>query len=127
MKSNKEILDEFGKFIVEDCIDPGINNLSSMRIKENPPIIFKEYVDLFKKLDENEFKVLKKYLTVSLQSMTFNILKIFEEHENFKIIYEENGMQINLTEISEMLKSEPLGEKGWIARFSKEIDQGQIL
>jgi len=35
------------------------------------------------------------------------------------LIYEENGQQINLVEISEMLKAEPLGENGWIERFSK--------
>lgn len=127
MKSDKEILDKFGKFIVEDCIDAGIGNLSSLRVKENPPIIFKEYVELFKKLDESEFKILKKYLTISLESMTFNILKIFEEHENFKIVYEENGTQINLVEISEMLKAEPMGKDGWIAKFSKEVNKDEIM
>ena len=49
----------------------------------------------------------------------FNFLKLFEEHECFKLIYEENGKQINLVEISEMLKAELLGENGWIERFSK--------
>lgn len=127
MRNNKEILDQFGRFIVQDCIDPGIGNLSSLRTKENPPIIFKDYVELFKKLDENEFKVLKKYLTTSLESITFNILRVFEENEDFKIIYEENGKQINLVEISEMLKAEPMGENGWVSRFSKLIDKDEIM
>ncbi|OYX85783.1 MAG: hypothetical protein B7Y83_03600 [Flavobacteriales bacterium 32-34-25] len=127
MKNNKEILDHFGKMIIKDCIDPGIGNLTSLRVKENPPIILKEYVDLFKKLDENDFNVLKKYLATSLESMTFNILRIFEENEDYKIVYEENSKQINLVEISEMLKAEPIGQKGWIARFSKVIDKDEVF
>ena len=46
-------------------------------------------------------------------------LGIFEEHERFKLIYEEDEKQVNLVEISEMLKVEPIIENGWIERFSK--------
>jgi hypothetical protein len=48
----------------------------------------------------------------------FAFLSLFEENEVFKIVYEENGKQINLTDISEMLKAEPTIENGWIDRFS---------
>lgn len=56
----------------------------------------------------------------------FDFLKIFEEHPEFKIIYEENGQQVNLVEISEMLKAEPIIENGWIDRFSKEAKDGDM-
>ncbi len=90
-----------------------------MRIKENPPVIFKEYVELFKKMNNKEFSILQKYLEESIGDTIFNILRIFEEDERFKLIYEEDGKQINLVEISEMLKAEPIIENGWIERFSK--------
>lgn len=122
MKSNDEILEEFGKKIVEDCIDPAIGNLSSLRKKDNPPLIFKEYVELLKKLDDKDFNILKNYLAYSLGGLTFNFLRIFEEDEKFKISYQNDGTEINLIEISEDLKAEPIIENGWIKKFSKEIN-----
>lgn len=119
MKTNQEILDTIGEEIIKFSFDPAIGNLLSLRIKENPPVIFKEYVELFKKMNNKDFSILQKYLEESIGDTIFNILRIFEEDERFKLIYEENGKQINLVEISEMLKAEPLGENGWIDRFSK--------
>ena len=119
MKTNQEILDTIGEEIIKFSFDPAIGNLLSLRIKENPPVIFKEYVELFKKMNNKDFSILQKYLEESIGDTIFNILRIFEEDERFKLIYEEDGKQINLVEISEMLKAEPLGENGWIERFSK--------
>ena len=50
----------------------------------------------------------------------FNFLRVIEEHQEYKLIYEEDGKQVNLIEISEMLKSEPIIANGWIERFSNE-------
>ena len=123
MKTNQEILDTIGEEIIKFSFDPAIGNLLSLRIKENPPVIFKEYVELFKKMNNKDFSILQKYLEESIGDTIFNILRIFEEDERFKLIYEENGKQINLVEISEMLKAEPLGENGWIERFSKYANE----
>jgi hypothetical protein len=122
MKSNQEILDDFGKKIIETGFDPGVGNLISLRKKENPPVIFEAYVNLFKKLSEEDFLILKSYLYESLGDLIFNTLKVFEEHPEFKIVYEENGQQVDLNKISEMLKAEPVIENGWIKKFSKEVD-----
>jgi|GEM_PF-4563260 len=45
-------------------------------------------------------------------------MQIFEDHPQFKIVHEENGQQVDLNRISEMLKAE---HHSWIKRFSKEI------
>ena len=119
MKTNQEILDTIGEEIIKFSFDPAIGNLLSLRIKENPPVIFKEYVELFKKMNNKDFAILQKYLEESIGDTIFNILRIFEEDGRFKLIYEEDGKQINLVEISEMLKAEPIIENGWIERFSK--------
>ncbi|ATA76482.1 conserved hypothetical protein [Capnocytophaga canimorsus] len=123
MKSNQEILDEFGRELIENTFDPAIGNLLSLSVKENPPIIFENYVNFLKKLKHQDFITLQKYLQESVGGILFNILKLFEENEQFKLIYEENGKQINLVEISEMLKAEPIIENGWIKRFSKYADE----
>ena len=119
MKTNQEILDTIGEEIIKFSFDSAIGNLLSLRIKENPPVIFKEYVELFKKMNNKDFSILQKNLEESIGDTIFNILRIFEEDGRFKLIYEEDGKQINLVEISEMLKAEPIIENGWIERFSK--------
>ena len=123
MKTNQEILDTIGEEIIKFSFDPAIGNLLSLRIKENPPVIFKEYVELFKKMNNKDFSILQKYLEESIGDTIFNILRIFEEDERFKLIYEEDGKQVNLVEISEMLKAEPIIENGWIERFSKYANE----
>ena len=120
-KSDKEILDEFGELVAKDCFDPSYANLESLRKKDNPPKIFEEYVDLFKSLSEKDFDVLKRYLKESIEGTLHDFLRIFEENTQFKIHYEEGERQVDLNDISEMLKSEPLIQDGWIERFSKEI------
>lgn len=118
MKTNQEILDEFGKEIIKNVFDESLrfvnNNLSDL--KET-----KEFSNLFGGMKNLEFLEFKKYTIEILKADIFNFLKIFEENENFKIIYEIGNQKINLVEISEMLKAEPIIENGWIERFSKEL------
>ncbi len=123
MKSNQEILDEFGKILTNDCFDPTYANLLGLKQKENPPLIFKEFSELFKKMDKNDFEILQKYFGESLKGILFNFLRSFEENEHFKLYYEKNEQKVNLVEISEMLKAEPIIENGWIDRFSNEINR----
>ena len=105
MKTNEEILDEFGRILISSVYEFNYslllenigNNLEYENVKQKARLVTKN----------------------SLESMLFDFLKIFEENEQFKLIYEEDGKQVDLNKISEMLKAEPTIENGWIARFSK--------
>ena len=118
MKSEEEILESFGRYIATKCFDPSYGNPLSLRKIDNPPEIFKDYAALFKTLSDKEFSVLQGYMKERIKAVIHDLLNIFEEDERFKIIYEESGEQIDLNEISEMLKAEPNIEGGWIDRFS---------
>ncbi|WP_321827011.1 hypothetical protein [Maribacter dokdonensis] len=61
---------------------------------------------------------IEKYTKEVLEGALFDFLKIFEEHEAFKIKFQNENTQVELVEISEMLKAEPIVENGWINRFS---------
>ena len=103
MKTNKEILDLFGKTLIENAYD-----FNYRIIKKNI------------QPEENSSKII--YLIEEIfEGIFFDFLKIFEENEEFKLYYEENNQKINLVEISEMLKAEILNKEGWIERFSKEL------
>ncbi|MRJ07782.1 hypothetical protein EDL99_02630 [Ornithobacterium rhinotracheale] len=77
MKSNNEILNEYGKKLIEFSFDPAIGNLLSLRIKENPPIIFEDYVNLLKKIDSEDFVILQKYLEESVGGGIIQCFKNF--------------------------------------------------
>lgn len=123
MKSNQEILDEFGKKIVNNILDRyyrGIKKELNEGIK-NP--IEQEYNTIFKSLTEKQKKYIYIYIKENINSILFDFLNFFEENEQFKLIYEESGKQVDLVKISEMLKAEPIIENGWIKRFSKYADE----
>ena len=121
MKDNKEILDTLGQKIIENCYDGSIDHIVSLKNKINPPIIFKEKSDFLKNLDKSQLDVLKKIIGGTVEIVLFELFTILDENENYKIIYEENGNQVDLNKISEMLKAELIIENGWIQRFSKEL------
>ncbi|ADV48520.1 hypothetical protein Celal_1205 [Cellulophaga algicola DSM 14237] len=120
MKNNKEILNEFGEILITNVFDP------SYEIINNPIATFQNtdgYKNLFNNLSKDGKKEFDNIIFERMHGALFNFLKIFEENDQFKLVYEENGEQINLVEISEMLKSEIYHENGWIARFSKELNK----
>lgn len=126
MKTNQEILDEFGKKVIDSILDRYYKAIPNI-VKEgykNPTM--SHYNDLFNKIEDDKKLVLSKFVLENINSILFDFLNFFEENEEFKLIYEKNGKQINLVEICEMLKAEPLGENGWIKRFSKYADEYEV-
>ncbi len=115
MKTNEEILNEFGQKVIEDCFD---NQLKFILNNVDDLVQTEEYKNLFHNMSVVQKEELENYSKQLLEGVIFDFLKIFEEYPEFKIIYEENDKQINLNEISEMLKAEHLEEDGWIKRFS---------
>lgn len=62
---------------------------------------------------------IEKYTKEILEGVLFQFLKIFEENKQFKLVYEDENIQVNLVRISEMSKAEPIIENGWINRYSE--------
>ena len=119
MKSNKEILDHFGNLLACEFFDNQyrfiLNEIYDLSQTDG-------YTNLFQKMNEVQKKEIENYTREILEGAIFDFLRIFEEYPEFKIVYEENGEQIDLNKISEMLKAEPIIYNGWIKRFSKELN-----
>ncbi len=127
MKSNEEILETLGKIIVSKVFDQFYQGLNKIIYEGTPNPLNKKYHEIFDKLLKEDKDLLREYSVKNTTSVIFDMLNIFEENENFKLIYEENGKQVNLVEISEMLKAEPLSEYGWIAKFSEYVKDDEII
>ncbi len=112
----KEILDKFGKLLISEVFDNYYsfikNDLRDLKATDR-------YKNLFATMDETQKGELEKLEYELLSGMLFDFLRIFEENREFKIIYEKEGNQIDLYQISEMLKAEPNINGGWIERFSQ--------
>ena len=118
MKTDKEILDSFGELLISEVFDHQISFIfNSIEDLANT----RKYQKLFTGMNEDQKSELESYTKEILSGCLFDALRIFEENEQFKLIYEEDGTQVDLNKISEMLKAEPIIEGGWIERFSKEL------
>ena len=126
MKSNKEILDEFGKKITNGIYDDALSYFTHLKNGTTKWGTGKEYTDVINKLNKNDQDLLYNYFKETIETTIFGLLGLFEENPHYKIIYEENGQQIDLTKISEMLKAELISENGWIERFSKFNDKDNV-
>ena len=124
MKSNAEILDEFGLLTTQEVFD---NQYRYILNKIEDLARTKEYGQLFKGMSSEQKKELELYTREVLKGSIFDFLRIFEEHPEFKIIYEENGTQVDLTNISKMLKAEPIIQNGWIERFSEKLNNDKFI
>ena len=123
MKTNQEILDDFGEMVVENCVDSVLEHFESLKSKENLPIVYETKKFFLDSLTEKQYSLFRIMLISSIEMSIFELFNIFEENEEFKIIYEEDGKQVDLVKISEMLKAELMIENGWIDRFSKYSDE----
>jgi hypothetical protein len=119
MENKMVILEDFGKILIEECYDECFGFPDSLRNKENPPQIVKAFADLFKNFSDEDFDTYKRYQRVNLGAMLFNFLRIFEEHPQFKIYFENGINKIDLNVINDDLKSEPIILNGWIDKHSK--------
>ena len=124
MKANKKILDDFGRILVNNILDRYYIGIKKEIINgcKNPTT--QKFNKIFDMLDDETKLLLGEYIFENIASVVFDILGIFEEHQKYKIIYEEDGQQVDLNKISEMLKAEPIIENGWIQRFSRELKGG---
>lgn len=113
-------LSKFGKLVIEYVYDELIADFKALSSGSKKWGIGKEYTDVFNKLSDVDKNTLQKYIETRASTAVFGFLQIFEEHREFKLVYEHKGQRVDLCEESEMLKSEHHGENGWIARFSKE-------
>ncbi len=122
MNSDSEILDEFGRKVVKAVYDDNLRYLKQIISNTTKWGQGKEFIEAFDSVPLPEKETLFKFYNEQIRTGIFSFLSIFENDENFKLVYEKNGVQVDLNEISEMLKAEPIIENGWIDRFSDEIN-----
>ena len=73
MISNKNILNDFGRLIIKDGYDSGINLVDDLKQITKPPYIIKEEASFVKSLNDEQINGLKKLFLYSLKPNLMNI------------------------------------------------------
>jgi hypothetical protein len=120
MKTNAEILNEFGNLIAKEVFDNQYRFILN-RVEDLSQT--KGYENLFDGMSFKQKSEIEFYTREILKGALFDFLRVFEENPDFKIVYEKEGKQIDLNNVSEMLKAEPIIENGWIQKFSEQINK----
>ncbi len=121
-EDKKNILNHFGKRIVEEVRDRALN--ISMDIAKNTtrnPVKQKQYSSL-QSLTEEQQEAVCDLLSETVTDVIYRFLEMFEYHEaEMKLILIRNGENYDVTDLSEKMGSEIAcyEDEGWIQQFSK--------
>ena len=112
MKSNNQILEDLGKKLIQECLDPLYypNKISAKNIAE-----LDNDIKVLHHLSDIDLNQVSFIVNTRLEYLLFNFIRFFEENNEYKFLYENK----DLTTVSEDFKSELVGENGWIERFSQ--------
>jgi hypothetical protein len=116
MSKNSQILEHLGKSLIMECLDPLYypNIINSKNILE-----LDSDIKVLHNLSDTDLEQVAFIVNTRLEYLLFNFIKFFEEHDEFKFVYENDNQKLNLADISDDLKSELVGEGGWIEKYSQ--------
>lgn len=118
-----EVLDHFGKCVIEEVYDPAIYGASRIIDMTTKNVIDQQKYSVLSDLTGEQKEKLKELLNETTVDIIYRFLEMIEEHDDeFKIIIEKDGEKLSLTDISEKMGSEIAdveSEDGWIRRFSE--------
>lgn len=122
----KELLDDFGKKVIDNVRDRSFNiPLRILAQKSQNKILNAKYEGL-KNLSKDEIEIINTLISDTITDTIFNFLSMFEHNaDSMKIYLMKEGIEYDIRDISEVVGAEIafLDEDGWIQKFSKiDID-----
>lgn len=119
----KQNLERFGKLLVENCYNEGLeiihNNRTSQVDNEDP----NEFTDrMLKEMTPAQYADFVTFQKHIFDLHLFSLMRIFEENSEFKLVYMpgEKDLPIDFLHLTEGLMHESNSSCGWIHKFGKE-------
>ena len=121
MSDNNEILEYFGQCLVEEVYDNALWAPETIVDGTTVNKIDQEKYKVLKDLKEEQREKIKELIRETTVDTIYRFLEMIEEHEDeFKLVAEKDRESYNLTDLSEGLSSEIVGDDdNWIIRYSK--------
>lgn len=111
-----DVLDYFGETLINEVRDRTIRLYDKKVHGTMLDVASQELYGKVSKFDEEQRAVLEEVIAGVVDLSLHNILCVLEEHEDIKLLVNED----NIAEVSDGLAGELYTEDGWIKRFSKQ-------
>ncbi len=118
----KELLDKFGKKVIECARDRSLNIPKRIIDQTTPNQVHIAQYEGLNDLNEDERKLVKTLISDTITDTIFNLLHIFEDYpESMRLYVVEDGVEYDIRDICEVVGGEIafITEEGWIQKFSK--------
>jgi hypothetical protein len=128
MKTNEEILIEFGKLLVEKGFDWSLSDFENLRTFSKSLKINDPQITYLQSLSKEDYEKLLTFIPYLLMIQLIGVLSIFQAEESqYRLIYNGNESNIDLATISDGLSTEVATEYGWVSQFSKVLKDNQRI
>jgi hypothetical protein len=119
--SDRPILDEFGKALIEQVRDQTISEEQRL---VSGKLASREHKELYRvleglNLEPEQFDIIGRLLTEAIERVMCNFLLFFEGYRIGILFRDEEGREHNIQAMSDGLYGELYSEAGWIAKFSR--------
>jgi hypothetical protein len=126
--SDRPILDEFGKLLIEHVRDHSIHDVQRL---VSGKLVGREQRAMHRALEgaalrADQFEVVGRLLANAIETTMANFLNFLHENE-FGVVYrDDRGREHDVQAMSDGLAGELYSEAGWIAKFS-EFKEGAAI
>lgn len=117
--SEYELLDKFGKYLVQSGKDDTLFNLDSIIEGRLKSANGKKMHQELQSFDEKQIEVLRKMGTLLTDMSLHNVLSMIESSDEIDVIVNEDGNKISVKDVSDGLAGELYSEDGWLLKYSK--------
>lgn len=108
-------LDKFGKFLVENLRDKGVNFAELLLEGHWKAETFLSLKNKLGKLTDAEIEAVKKVVIATMDSAIHDFLFALQEQSEIQILSDGE----NVVELSDGIHGEQFSDEGWFAKYSK--------
>lgn len=111
-------LDRFGKFIVENMRDKGIDNYDRLANGSWKTPSLQALQEDLKQFDERQLSIIRQCVGSSIDTAIHDFLFALQESTDLEQGVEVIVDKTNVAKVSDGLHGEPFGEDGWYLKYS---------
>ena len=119
MKIHMTPLDKFGQFIVANLRDRALEQHQMLQAGECRGPARKDLQDRLRALPTTERELVSEVVRDVVNVATHDLLFAFQDAHDRRLGIEVTVDGLNVAEDGGMLQGEPLGETGWVNKFSR--------
>ena len=115
----KKALDVFGEAFIRNAFDRTVRKYGDMIFQRRTKGMTAQYInEILAGFSDDQRKYVYLIMCKAIEDVSFNVLDLFNQNEDFQLNVCIDGKWTNLSEVSDGLGGELFGDSGWITSFS---------